>query len=313
MFLRVSTFVAAVIAFVSCVFLAGATSFQSVHAGPPSPGKLKVYISVDMEGVAGVVTADQLMPAGFEYERFRRFMTNEALAAVRAAKETGATEIVVSDSHGNGENLLIEEFPKEVRIVRSWPRHGGMMAGLDASFDAAMFVGYHASTTNPHGVRAHTFSSAHLAKVSLNGNAVTEGEFNAAYAGSFGVPVIFASGDDAAMGELKSRLGNLETVETKKSLGFHSAETLTPESACEKINASARAALSRMRDFKPYVLRAPIAMEITFKNYTPAEMLSYLRTVERVDSHTIRFVGKDMAEVSDFVEFIDNYSSDLTP
>jgi D-amino peptidase len=313
MFLRVSTFVAAVLALVSGVFLAGATSFQSVHAGPLSPGKLKVYISVDMEGVAGVVTADQLMPAGFEYERFRRFMTNEALAAVRAAKEAGATEIVVSDSHGNGENLLIEEFPKEVRIVRSWPRHGGMMAGLDASFDGAMFVGYHASTTNPHGVRAHTFSSAHLAKVSLNGNAVTEGEFNAAYAGSFGVPVIFASGDDAAMGELKSRLGNLETVETKKSLGFHSAETLTPESACEKINASAKAALNRLREFKPYVLKAPIVMEITFKNYMPAEVLSYLRTVERVDAHTIRFVGKDVAEVSDFVEFIDNYNSDLTP
>src|SRR5215467_15900322 len=89
--------------------------------------KLKVYISVDMEGVAGVVTADQLGPTGFEYERFRHFMTNETLAAVRAAKESGATETVLSDSHGNGENLLIDEFPKDVRIVRSWPRHGGMM------------------------------------------------------------------------------------------------------------------------------------------------------------------------------------------
>src|SRR5580692_5429887 len=170
-----------------------------------SSKKLKVYISVDMEGVAGTVTADQLIPSGFEYERFRHFMTDETLAAVRAAKEAGAGEIVVSDSHGNGENLLIEEFPKNVRIVRAWPRHGGMMAGLDPSFDAAMFIGYHASTTNPRGVRAHTFSSAHLARVALNGNAVTEGEFNAAYAGSLGVPVIFASGDDAATEELRSR------------------------------------------------------------------------------------------------------------
>src|SRR5580692_8385845 len=107
--------------------------------------KLKIYISVDMEGVAGVVTADQLGPAGFEYERFRHFMTNETLAAIRAAKESGASDVVVSDSHGNGESLLIDEFPKDVRIVRSWPRHGGMMAGLDASFDAAFFIGYHAS------------------------------------------------------------------------------------------------------------------------------------------------------------------------
>src|SRR6266700_5805244 len=111
---------------------------------------LKVFISVDMEGIAGVVTADQLGPGGFEYERFRKFMTDEALAAVKGAKEAGATELVVADSHGNGESLLIEQFPQDVRIVRSWPRPGAMMAGLDSSFAAALFVGYHASTTNPN-------------------------------------------------------------------------------------------------------------------------------------------------------------------
>jgi D-amino peptidase len=276
-------------------------------------GKVKLYISVDMEGVAGVVTADQLGPGGFEYERFRHFMTNETLAAVNAANRAGATEILVSDAHGNGENLLIEEFPADVHIIRAWPRHGGMMAGLDTSFTAAIFIGYHASTTNPHGVRAHTFSSAHYARVSLNGNPVTEGEFNAAYAGAFGVPVVFASGDDAAVSELKARLGNIETVETKKSLSFHSADSLTPATAEGKIRAGVEAALARLHDFKPYLLKTPVTLEITFKNYTPAEVLSYLRGVERTDSHTIRFVGKDMTEVSDFVEFIGSYNPDLTP
>jgi D-amino peptidase len=279
----------------------------------PTAKKLKIYISVDMEGVAGVVTADQLGPTGFEYERFRQFMTNETLAAVRAAKESGATEIVVSDSHGNGENLLIEKFPKDVHIIRSWPRHGSMMAGVDASFDAALFIGYHASTTNPRGVRAHTFSSAHFTRVALNGNAVTEGEFNAAFAGALGVPVIFASGDDAAVEELKSKLGSIETAETKKSLSFHSAETLTPEASCERIAAGVKSALERLHDFKPYTVRTPVTLEISFKNYTPAQMLSYLRSVQRVDSHTIRFVGKDMAEVSDFVDMVDGYSPDLAP
>ena len=279
----------------------------------PAVKKLKIYISVDMEGIAGVVTADQLGPGGFEYERFRHFMTNETLAAVNVAKEAGATEIVVSDSHGNGESLLIDQFPKEVRIVRSWPRHGSMMAGLDSSFDAALFIGYHASTTNIHGVRAHTFSSAHLTRVSLNGTTVTEGEFNAAFAGALGVPVIFASGDDAAMEELKSRLGNIETAETKKNLSFHSAETLTPEVSRERIGAGVKAALARLRDFKPYVIKTPVTLEISFKNYMPAQMLSYLRIVQRVDSHTIRFVGKDMAEVSDFVDVVDGYSPDLAP
>jgi D-amino peptidase len=299
------------------LFLLSACMISVPTAKPQAPAqvskKLRIYISVDMEGVAGVVTADQLGPGGFEYERFRHFMTNETLAAVRAAKESGATEILVSDSHGNGENLLIEEFPKDVRIVRSWPRHGSMMAGVDASFDAALFVGYHASTTNMRGVRAHTFSSAHLTRVALNGSAVTEGEFNAAYAGALGVPVIFVSGDDAAVEELKSRLGNIETVETKKNLSFHSAETLTPEASCERIAAGVKVALARPHDFKPYTVKTPVTLEISFKNYMPAQMLSYLRTVQRIDSHTIRFVGRDMAEVSDFLDVVDGYNPDLTP
>jgi D-amino peptidase len=289
-------------------------SQPSAHTTPgAAPAKLKIYISVDMEGIAGVVTSDQLGPTGFEYERFRRFMTNEALAAVQAAKDSGATEIVVSDSHGNGQNLLIELFPKDVRIVRSWPRRGGMMAGLDSTFDAAMYVGYHASTTNPRGVRAHTFSSAHLARVGLNGNAVTEGEFNAAYAGSFNVPVIFASGDDAAMAELQSRLPKLETAETKKSLGFHSAETLTPEASCEKISAGVKTALTHLHDAKPYVVAPPIILEITFKNYAPAEALAFLHSIQRVDARTIRFVAKDLPEAQDFIDFLDHYNPDMTP
>jgi D-amino peptidase len=128
---------------------------------------LKVYISADMEDVAGVVTADQLGPTGFEYERFRGFMTDEVLAAIEGARAAGATEFVVSDSHGNGENLLIERFPKDVQIVRSWPRPLMMMEGIDASFAAALFIGYHASTTNPAGVRAHTMSSANLADLRI--------------------------------------------------------------------------------------------------------------------------------------------------
>ena len=295
------------------LFLLPFAGVHTLSAQSAAPKKLKVYISVDMEGIAGTVTADQLVPSGFEYQRFREFMTHEALAAVNAAKESGATDILVSDSHGNGENLLIEEFPKDVRIIRSWPRHLGMMAGIDSTFDAAIFIGYHASTTNPRGVRAHTFSSAHLARVMLNGEPVTEGAFNAAIAGQFGVPVIMASGDDVAVAEIRSRLGNIETAITKQNLGFHSANTLTPEAACAEILQRVKAALSRRPEFKPFVIKTPIAFEVTFKNYMPAEVLAYLRGVERVDSHSIRFVGKDMVEVSDFLEFIDTYNPDLAP
>src|SRR4029077_8584466 len=127
----------------------------------------------------------------------------EVLAAIEGAKQGGATDIVVTDAHGNEQNLLIELFPPDARIVRGSPRRLGMMAGLDDSFDAAMFVGYHASTTNPSGVRAHTFSSARFTRVTLNGTPVTEGAWNAATAGQFNVPVVLVSGDDAAVAEIR--------------------------------------------------------------------------------------------------------------
>ncbi|HEX6213771.1 MAG TPA: M55 family metallopeptidase, partial [Vicinamibacterales bacterium] len=137
--------------------------------------RLRVLISVDMEGVVGAVTGDQLGPTGFEYGRFRDFMTREALAAVTAARAAGATDVIVTDAHGNGENLLIEQFPADVRVIRSWPRQLGMVAGVDQQVDAVMFIGYHASTNNVKGVRAHTFSSATLTRVALNGVNVSEG------------------------------------------------------------------------------------------------------------------------------------------
>ena len=121
-------------------------------------------------------------------------MTNEVLAAIEGARAAGATEFLVSDSHGNGENLLIERFPKDVQIVRSWPRPLAMMQGIDASFDAVLFVGYHSSTTNPEGVRAHTMSSATLADVRLNGVSVPEAALNAAIGGHFRVPVALDHG-----------------------------------------------------------------------------------------------------------------------
>ena len=138
-----------------------ATSVSSQTAAK----KMKIFISADMEGVTGAVTDDQLGPGGFEYERFREFMTAEVNAAIEAAFAAGATEIVVADSHGNGQNLLIEKLPKSVTVVRSWPRPLQMMQGIDETFAGAIFLGYHSGTHNPQGVRAHTMSSANLAKV----------------------------------------------------------------------------------------------------------------------------------------------------
>lgn len=275
--------------------------------------RLKVHISVDMEGVAGVVTGDQLGPTGFEYERFRQFMTKEALAAVQAAKDAGATEIVVADSHGNGQNLLIDQFPPEVRIVRSWPRQLEMMGGLDETFDAAIFIGYHASTHNTTGVRAHTFSSATLTRVALNGVEMSEGSWNAAIAGHFGVPIIMMSGDDAAIAEVRKIVGPIEAAETKKSLSFHSALTLTPQAATDLIGQRVKAALARRAEFKPSRLQGPVTVEVSFKHYRAAETLAYLPLFERTGSHAIRFRAKDMVEAASIMAFIGDYQPDLAP
>lgn len=295
--------------------IAASVTGASFTAAPAAqqPRKLKVHISVDMEGVGGVVTGEQLGPTGFEYGRFREFMTREAAAAVEAAKAAGATEIIVADSHGNGQNLLIDQLPADVRVIRSWPRKLGMVAGIDDSVDAAIFIGYHAGTNNATGVRAHTFSSANLARVALNGTNVTEGSWNAAIAGQFNVPVIMMSGDDAAIAEVRKALGNIEGAETKRSLGFHSASTLTPQASVALISERVTAAFKRRADFKPYKVQGPVTVDVTFKNYMPAEVLAYLPMFERTDSHSIRFRAKDMAEASMIMNFIGEYRPDITP
>ena len=301
--------IAAALVLLAVASLAASTA----HGRAGQARKLKVHISVDMEGVAGTVTADQLGPTGFEYGRFREFMTREALAAIEAARAGGATEIVVADAHGNGENLLIEQFPADVRLIRSWPRKLGMVAGIDQDVDAAIFIGYHAGTNNPTGVRAHTFSSANLARVAINGVNVTEGSWNAAIAGQFNVPVIMMSGDDAAIAEVRKAIGNIEGAETKRTLGFHSANTLTPQASYAAISQHVSAAFKRLGDFKPYKIPGPLTVEVTFKNYLPAEVLAYLPMFERADSHSIRFRAKDMAEASAIMNFIGEYRPDLTP
>jgi D-amino peptidase len=282
-------------------------------AGAWAQDPVRIYISADMEGVVGAVTSEQLGPSGFEYERFREFMTAEVNACIEAAREAGATEILVSDSHGNGQNLLIEKLPSDVMVVRSWPRSLMMMEGIDETFDGAIFLGYHTGTTNKRGVRAHTISSANLTAVRLNGIAMSESGINAAIAGHFGVPIIMISGDDAIIEEARALLGDIEGAVVKNAISFHSAMTLTPEAAYATIREKTKAAIGRIDEFQPYKLEEPITLEVSLKHYQPVELLDYLPGVERTDSHTVRFVGKDIVEVARFLEFITNYSISLQP
>jgi len=274
---------------------------------------IKVFISVDMEGIGGVVTSEQLGPAGFEYARFREFMTAEALAAIAGAREGGATEFVVADAHGNMQNLLIDKFPAGVTIIRGSPRPLMMMQGIDSSFSAVMFIGYHSATTNPQGVRAHTISSATFSAVKLNGQPMAESSINATIAGYFGVPVVMVSGDEQAVGEVQKLTGNVEGAVVKQSISFHAAAVMTPEASQALIRAKAKAAMLRLRDFKPLPASGPFALELSYKSYTPAEMMAYMPGIDRVDAHTIRFRATSIVDISRFLEFAVTYRADMTP
>jgi len=272
-----------------------------------------VFIAVDMEGITGVVGPDQLGPDGFEYQRFREFMTAEALAALEGARAAGATEVVIADSHGNGQNLLIERFPEDVRIVRSWPRPLGMMEGIDSSFAAAVFIGYHSATDNLAGVRAHTMSSARYTGLALNERPVAESGWCAAIAGHFGVPVVFISGDDQAVAELLALAPGAGSVAVKRAISFHAASTLTPARAQTLIREGVRAAVAQRARIAPVRAATPVTVDLTFKHYRAAEMLAYLSLFERTTSHRVRFYAPDMRAASRTLEFIGSYEPGLQP
>ena len=274
---------------------------------------LKVYISADMEGLTGVVTGEQLGPGGFEYEAFREVMTGEVLAAIEGARAAGATEILISDSHGNGQNLILYRLPDDVMVVRSWPRPLMMMEGVDEGFDAAIFIGYHSGTTNPDGVRAHTMSSANLAGVKLNGMPVHEAGLNAAIAGHFGVPVVMVSGDDATIEETRAIVGDVEGAVVKRAISFHAATTLTPAAGRALIREKVEAALRRLDDFEPFVLDTPVVLELTYKNYRPAQVAAMMPGIERADAHSIRYTGESIIEVAHLLEFLTSYEPGLEP
>ncbi len=176
--------------------------------------KPKIYISVDMEGVAHVVNA-QTASGQFDYERGRRLMTAEVNAAVEGCLAAGAGEIVVSDSHGNAQNIIPEDLNENALLIRSFPRPLLQMEGIDSSFDGVIFIGYHPKEGTPEANLAHTIWGTKFEKIKVNGLVVSEALFNAAVAGHFGVPVIMVCGDQNVVKEAQENFRGAETVMTK--------------------------------------------------------------------------------------------------
>jgi D-amino peptidase len=260
---------------------------------------MRVYISIDMEGVAGVVHEDQTNPvdprhAG-EYNRYRRLMTNEANAAIAGARQAGGTAILVNDSHWLMRNLIPEELDPAAELMSGGPKRLSMVEGIEAGFDAAFFVGYHAMAGTRHATIDHTYTSR-VYQARVNGNPVGELALNAAMAGAHGVPVALVTGDRALAAEARALLGNgVETVIVKEAVGRFAARSVAPSVACEQIRSSAAAALRRTHE--PFTFQQPMVLEVDFIESQMADMAELVPGSTRKDGRTVAYTGEDYREV----------------
>ncbi len=257
-----------------------------------NPPKLKIFISVDMEGIGGVVHSDQTSASGSEYGRARKLMVEEVNAAIDGALEAGATEIIVNDSHGSMRNILLEELKPPAQLISNFFKPMGMMQGLDQTFNAVFFIGYHAKAGSPVGVLAHTGSST-IVDLKINGVSVGEGGMNIFAAGVLGVPAVLVTGDQEAVTQTKQLVNNIEGVVVKEAIGTNAAKFIQPEEARKLIRDGARQALRRLNEFKPYRLSPPYKFEITFSTTSHADIAEQIPTVTRQDAKTVSYSTSD--------------------
>src|SRR5438552_12129851 len=211
-----------------------------------------VFVSIDMEGIAGISTLQQVWRGSDDFPASRRLMTLEANAAVEGAFQGGASSVVVNDSHGDMYNLLPEELDPRAQLLTGTPKPWSMMQGFGSDFGAALFIGYHASAGTEAAVLDHTYSGRLLYEVRLNGEAVGEAELNAALAGTYGVPVGLVTGDDKACSQAAKRLPGIRTVVVKEGYGRNVAKSLHPSAAREAIRKAAAETVAARSELHPY-------------------------------------------------------------
>jgi len=251
---------------------------------------VKVYISADIEGITGLVSWSQCSrPDGksFDYLFARRMMTHDVNAAIRGAREAGATEVVVKDSHGNSKNLLIEDLEPGTQLVSG---HGsgtdGMMMGLDETFDAALLVGYHGMAGTHAGIMEHTISGG-VHRMWVNGVLTGEMGLSAGVAGRFGVPLVMVSSDEAGCAEASELVPGIATAVTKYGYGRFMGRLLHPSVTGPAIEYAAKQAIEKLGSVQPKVYAEPTHIKIEFNRSEMADMCAKLITVSHVDAYTV--------------------------
>jgi D-amino peptidase len=267
---------------------------------------MRVYISIDMEGIAGIADRRQVNRGTDDYEHSRTLMAGEANAVIAGAFGAGAEVVVVNDSHGDLCNLRPADIDDRAQLqIGSVRRPNGMTFGIEAGFDAAMFIGYHAMVGTASAVLEHSFSSATVADLRVNGESWGETEFNAAIAGGVGVPVVLVSGDDAACSQAVKTLPSVHTVAVKKGLGYRAMRSLSPAEARQALTAKAAEAL-RAPLPAPFTPAPPFELEIDFLTTSMTEYAAVVPGARRPRPRTVAATAADTEELNRYLaSFLD--------
>jgi D-amino peptidase len=279
------------------VTFVGSAAFGQSGNGP------KVFISVDMEGITGVANWEDVSRSGKDYDLFRKIMTYETNAAIEGALAAGTTEIVVRDSHGSARNLLPDLLHENARLLRDWS--GGpksMMEGIDETFDAAVFIGYHARAGTPDALLEHT-SSGTVTDFSINGVSMPEAGYNALIAGSYGVPVVFVAGDAPLCQQVKQLFGEVETVAVKEGIGA-AALNLHPEVSRGRIRVGVEHALRTLDRYQPYRLDPPYTLVLKLKDEATVHKGSFFPGAERTGDWELTYTSDDILAVMNAFSFM---------
>lgn len=266
---------------------------------------MKILISTDIEGVAGVFHHEQVRAGNPEYERARVLMTQEANAAIAGAFDAGADEVLVNDSHGGFRNMPPDLLDPRAQAVLGKPRYLGMMAGVDDGVDAVCLIGYH-SRAQGRGVLAHTINSFAFARVYFNEQELGEAGIYGALAGEFGVPVLMASGDDVFIEEHRPLFPHVTFVQTKRATGQTSGISLSPAQACSAIRAGVAQALAARDQAVRFVLTGPVTVRIQTTSPALADLFCQWPSLQRLDGVHIAF---EAATVQDAVRMVNCLSA----
>jgi len=266
---------------------------------------MRLYISADIEGVGGLAHFDSGSPSVFDYPEARQWMTDEVIASCEGARAAGCDEVVISDSHLNGRNILVDQLPHYARLIRSWPRPLGQMEGVQYDGIAgAVLLGYHVGASAEKGLCPHTINGILFNDIRIEGKSVSETDISARIAAQFNVPIILVTGDSDCTAYAKSLLREVETVSTKIALSHTAADTLVPKMCCEAIRDTTEKAIRNLDHFECLQTTWPKQAEFVLKFNRLAELLAMLPQFERVNGYTVSMLAESAVALSEAITFI---------